>query len=70
MAKRARVQIALRLPYSMVHALRLVRTREGVGVTQQIEQAVSDYLKRRGMVIEAASRGARTPRKASTRQQR
>jgi hypothetical protein len=46
MAKRARVQIALRLPYEMVTALRRIRDRhkDGPGVTEQIETAVWTYL--------------------------
>lgn len=68
MVKRARIQLALRLPYEQVAELRAIRERTGRGVTEQIEMAISDYLTAEGK--KTAARRAQTRRAASTRQQR
>src|SRR5262249_23126981 len=55
---------ALRLDPDVLRALREYKHREGVPVTVQIEKAVTEWLSKRGVVVKAASRRARTRRKA------
>lgn len=49
---------ALRLAPDVLRAMREYKKREGVPVTTQIEKAVTEWLSKRGAVVEAASRRA------------
>jgi hypothetical protein len=76
---------ALRLDPDVLDAMRAYKAEHGVPMTIQIEKAVTDWLSKKGVVVkkapslnwmskkgvvkEAASRRARTRRKASKRQQ-
>lgn len=53
---------ALRLNTALLEAMRAVREEEGIPVTMQIEMAVREWLKKRGVVVEKSGR-----KRASTR---
>jgi len=54
---------ALRLDQSLLDAMRDLKDREGVPVTTQIEMAVREWLKKRGVVVPKAERKRVGPRK-------
>jgi hypothetical protein len=47
---------ALRLDTALLEAMRDVKDREGIPVTTQIEMAVREWLKRRGVVVPKPAR--------------
>ena len=53
---------ALRIDVDLLEAMRAVKDREGIPVTTQIEMAVREWLKSRGVVVNKAER-----KRASTR---
>jgi hypothetical protein len=65
MVKRARKLTALRFPPELLDALREIGQREDLGLTAQIEKAIRQYLKKKGVTLEgeAPNRRARTRRK-------
>ena len=53
---------AFRLPQELLDAMRAYKERQGVPVTTQIEKAVTEWLKKRGVVVNTK----RKPRKAAS----
>lgn len=53
---------ALRIDSDLLEAMRDVKEQDGIPVTTQIEMAVREWLKRRGIVVKKAPR-----KRASTR---
>ncbi len=51
---------ALRLDQALLDAMRRVKETEGIPVTTQIELAVGEWLKRRGVVVKAERKRAVT----------
>lgn len=51
---------ALRLDAELLEAMRRVKEQEGIPVTTQIEMAVRDWLKKRGVVVKAERKRAAT----------
>ena len=49
---------ALRLASGLLDALRAIRTREGIPVTTQIEFAIRDWLKKKGVATSERKRPA------------
>jgi hypothetical protein len=54
---------ALRLDQALLDAMRDVKDREGIPVTTQIEMAVREWLKKRGIVVAKAERKLAATRK-------
>jgi hypothetical protein len=54
---------ALRLDQALLDAMRDVKDREGIPVTTQIEMAVREWLKKRGIVVAKAERKRAATRK-------
>lgn len=54
---------ALRIDVGLLAAMRDVKDREGIPVTTQIEMAVRDWLKERGIVVKKAERKRAVTRK-------
>jgi len=46
-----KIDTALRLDADLVAAMRRVKADDGIPITTQIEKAVADWLKRRGVVV-------------------
>ena len=51
---------ALRLDTLLLEAMRAVKETEGIPVTTQIDLAVRDWLKKRGVVVKSERKRART----------
>lgn len=51
-----RESTALRIDVDLLSAMRGVRDREGIPVTTQIEMAVREWLRKRGIVVQKAER--------------
>ena len=56
-------QTALRLDTDLLEAMRSVKDTDGIPVTTQIEMAVREWLKNRGVVVKKAARKRVAPRK-------
>jgi hypothetical protein len=54
---------ALRLAPELLNAMRQLKEREGIPLTAQIEIAVSEWLRRRGVRVEKAERKRAATRK-------
>lgn len=53
----------IRLKPDLLEAMRSVKEREGIPMAAQVDFAVRDWLKRRGLEIKATPRRAQTRRK-------
>lgn len=51
---------ALRLDSALLEAMRELKEREGIPVTTQIEMAVREWLKSRGIIVKAPRKRAAT----------
>jgi hypothetical protein len=55
---------ALRLERGLLDALREIKAREGISVTAQVQFAIRDWLKKKGMTTKADRRRAQTRRRS------
>lgn len=58
---------ALRLDVDLLDAMRRVKDIDGIPVTTQIEMAVRDWLKKRGVVVKSERRGVSSRKRPPTR---
>ena len=72
MVRRARRLTAVRFPQELLDAMRQIRERDGLGITWQMEHAIRDFLKRRGITLaeEQRVRKVRSERKRVTARRR
>ena len=60
-----KIDTALRLDAELVAAMRRVKEKDGIPITTQIEKAVAEWLKRRGVVVKQTERKRPASRKRS-----
>jgi hypothetical protein len=59
----AKTPTALRIDNDILDAMRAMKARDGVPITTQIERAVTEWLTKRGITVQPASRRAGARRK-------